>query len=104
MRNALRSIARSERSGHINLTGLKPTVFVLPSRNREFANFVTAIENNVFVGVERIDGRDTRAEQHSGAQGHNEIAFFHNKLVLVRFVQAIVVVSSVRQRAIAARF
>jgi hypothetical protein len=45
MRNGLRSIARSERNDHINLTGLKPTVLVLPSRNREFANFVAAIEN-----------------------------------------------------------
>jgi hypothetical protein len=27
------------------LTGLKPFVLVLPSRNREFANFVAAIEN-----------------------------------------------------------
>ena len=45
MRNVLRSIARSERNGHINLTGRKPAVLVLPSRNREFANFVPAIEN-----------------------------------------------------------
>jgi hypothetical protein len=45
MLNVLRSIARSERNGHINLTGLKPTVLVLPSRNRESANFVPAIEN-----------------------------------------------------------
>jgi hypothetical protein len=41
----LRSIARSERNGHINLTGLKPIVLVLSSRNREFANFVATIEN-----------------------------------------------------------
>jgi len=41
----LRSIARSERNGHVHLTGLKPTVLVLLSRNREFANFVPAIED-----------------------------------------------------------
>jgi hypothetical protein len=41
----LRSITKSERNGHINLTGLEPTVLVLPFRNCEFANFVAAIEN-----------------------------------------------------------
>ena len=31
MRNALRSIARLERNGRIDLTGLEPVVLVLPS-------------------------------------------------------------------------
>jgi hypothetical protein len=42
----LRSIARSERNGRINLTGLKPFVLVLLSRNREFANLAAAVKNN----------------------------------------------------------
>jgi len=41
----LRSIARSERNGHINLTGLKSIVLVLSFRNCEFAHLVAAIEN-----------------------------------------------------------
>jgi hypothetical protein len=45
MRNALRSIARSQRNGHINLADLNPIVLVLPSRNRKFANLAAVIKN-----------------------------------------------------------